>query len=44
MGDFIEILLKVKQIDAGIEDGDNLTRFFFTMKRYNGNKNHNKKF
>ena len=44
MGDFIEILIKVKEIEAEVEDGDNLTRFFYVLKRFNGGKNINIKF
>ena len=41
MGNFIEILEQIKQLDEELDDGDNLTRFFGLLQRFNGNKSIN---
>ena len=36
MGNFIEILSEFKEFHKDIDDGDNLSRFFGTLKYFNG--------
>ena len=36
MGNFIEILSEFKEFHKEIDDGDNLSRFFGTLKYFNG--------
>ena len=38
MGNFIEILSEFKEFHKEIDDGDNLSRFFGTLKYFNGQK------
>lgn len=38
MGNFIEILSEFKEFHSEIDDGDNLSRFFGTLKYFNGQK------
>lgn len=35
MGNFIEILGSFQQFNAGLDDGDNLTKFFGTIQKFN---------
>ena len=35
MGNFSEILISFKSFNAGLDDGDNLTKFFGTIQRFN---------
>jgi potassium voltage-gated channel Eag-related subfamily H protein 8 len=39
MGNFIEILSEFKEFHKDIGDGDNLSKFFGTLKYFNGQKN-----
>lgn len=43
MGNFIEILNKFQNMNADIDEGDDLAMFFGLLKRFNGNRelNHN---
>ena len=41
MGNFIEILEKIQQLNAELDEGDKLTRFFGLLQRFNGNKSIN---
>lgn len=41
MGNFIEILEKIQQLNEDLDDGDKLTRFFGLLQRFNGNKSIN---
>jgi hypothetical protein len=44
MGNFIEILSEFKEFHKEIDDGDNLSRFFGTLKYFNGQKDIELKF
>lgn len=35
MGNFTEILVSFKSFNAGLDDGDNLTKFFGTIQKFN---------
>lgn len=35
MGNFSEILVSFKSFNAGLDDGDNLTKFFGTIQKFN---------
>ena len=41
MGNFIEILEQIQTLNEDLDDGDNLTRFFGLLQRFNGNKSIN---
>lgn len=43
MRNFSEILDKIGEINADLDEGDELTRFFGLLKRFNGGKNINQK-
>jgi hypothetical protein len=38
---FLEVISNLQSLSQDLDDGDNLTRFFGVMKRYNGGKNIN---
>ena len=38
MGNFIEIITKMRDINASFSDGDNLARFFGLLKMFNSDK------
>jgi hypothetical protein len=38
MGNFIDILDSFYKLMAGLDDGDNLSRFFGVLKKFNDNK------
>lgn len=38
MGNFMEILSEYIEMTADLDDGDNLTKFFGCLKKYNGGK------
>ena len=41
MGNFKEVLEKFQQLNEDLDDGDNLTKFFGLLQRFNGNKSIN---
>jgi hypothetical protein len=38
MGNFIDILSTYKKLNGTFEDGDNLEKFFFTLRYFNKNE------
>ena len=39
MANFMDILTNLQTFNAGFDDGDNLAKFFGTVKKFNNNEN-----
>ena len=44
LGNFVEILGTLQELNKDLDEGDELTKFFQVLKRFNGNKSVNRKF
>ena len=43
LGNFVEIMGTLQELNKDLDEGDELTKFFQVIKRFNGNKNINKR-